>query len=133
MEDGKEEVLPKIKKLEPIEGSEILTLSNAVAVFVTSPKRKRVCRNSFVNGITEIALLEGKVPLVRKLKLGAFVLIVGLVLGTCEGVLEGGKLVPIKEGSAEGVKVGILVGRVEGKAVEKVGETVGMLEGLNIG
>ena len=84
MEEGKEEVplCPKIKKLDPTDGSESWTLSNAVTLLVKSPKRKRVCRNFSVYGTTEMALLESKVPFVRKLKLGAFVLLVGLILGT---------------------------------------------------
>ncbi len=84
IEEGKEEVLrcPKIKKLDPTEASESRTLSNAVALLVKSPYRKRVCRNLSVYGNTDIALLESKVPLLRKLKLGELVLIVGLKLSS---------------------------------------------------
>ena len=84
-------------------------------------------------GTTEIALLEGKVPFVRKLKVGVFVLIVGNVLGTCEGLLEVGKLVGMTECDAEGINVRQNVGRAIGGAVRKVGKTVGTEEGFERG
>ncbi len=67
-------------------------------------------------------------PFVRKLKLGAFVLIVGLALVTCEDLLEVGKFVGMNEGTRGGTNVGQQVGRAVGEAVRKVGETVGIEE-----
>lgn len=64
-----------------------------------------------MDGKTERALLVGKVPFVRKLKLGTFVLIVGLALSTSKGLLEVGKLVGRTEGGADGWEDGCINGR----------------------